>query len=164
MVAAPLLDLAEELELDLVSATMDPLPPFLDEDGEPARLWMVDGEVRTFSLTPWPVAQRPVYWNPIYPAQIMLWRSQKKNKHGFRPVIQKEAFIDGKFAPRNEWEELMTREFLLATPGGDPDAWKGSNHPDGDMWRCGDCQFLCGNWRAFKDHARYLSHHASMTL
>src|SRR4249919_158490 len=101
----------EDLELDLVTATTDPLPPEMGEDGWPERVWMVDGRAQRFSLKPWPFDERPFYWNPIYPGQEMWWRSQKKNRIGLQPVIQKERWIDGKFAPRNAWEEMMTREY-----------------------------------------------------
>jgi hypothetical protein len=162
-VAAPALLTADDLELDLVTATADPLPPTMGEDGWPERLWKVDGEVRTFSLQPWPVAERPVYWNPIYPGQEMWWRSQKKNRLGMQPVIQKERWTDGKFAPRNEWELMMTREFLASLPlCADPEDWKGITHPDGEAWRCGECKFLCGNWRAYKAHCTYLNHAPSL--
>jgi hypothetical protein len=168
MVAAPpastWVDLSpNDLGISFETVTADPLPPTMNEDGEWERYWVVDGEVRRFILTPhWPHAARPVYWNPIHPGQEMWWRSQKTNRLGYKPVIQKETWIEGKFAPRNSWEELMTREYLLTLPGGNPDKWKGSNHPDGEEWRCGDCKWLCGNWGAFKDHCKHWTHGQSV--
>jgi hypothetical protein len=141
------------------SVTSDPLPPEMGSDGYPTREWrMPDGSVKVFSLKPYD--DRPLYWNPYGFGQQMWWRSQVKNRLGFHPVIQRETWWDGKFSPRNEWEEHMTREWLNALEGGNADAWKGVTHPDGPghYWRCGTCSIITGNWRVFVAHQKKLSH------
>jgi hypothetical protein len=140
-------------------------PPEVGDDGFPIRHWKVGDEVVAFSLKPYPEQERPLYWNPIYAGQQMWWREQDVSEFGFQRVIQKEVWHDGKFYPRNAWEEHMTREFLKTLPsGGDPDSWKGVNHPDGPdhQWRC-ECSWPCGNWRAFQAHRRFLGHREAMT-
>lgn len=170
----------------LQTATGDPSPPEMGEDGYPQRIWIVDGQEVTFSLKPFADAEKPLYYNPIYPGQQMWWRSQDRNEYGFQPVIQKETWWDGKFFPRNAWEEYMTVEYLKTLTGGNvpmdakdkngrlmwrPDAngvlkhpWCGDNHPDGPghVWRC-ECSWPCGNWAAFKQHRLFLRHRESVS-
>ena len=139
------------------TASADPSPPTQGADGFPVRKWEVDGEVREFSLRPYPEDERPVYW--FYrPNMSMWWRSQDINEYGLQPVIQKEAWLFGKFAPRNDWELHMTREWLRNEKV-DPDKCVGENHPEGPGhgWRC-ECAFLCSNWYVFQQHQRSLSH------
>ncbi len=143
----------------------DPTLVETGEDGFRVRYEEVGGELVAFSLKPYPEAQRPLYWNPIYPGSEMRWRSRELNDLGFQPTIQKERWTDGKFHPRNAWEEHMTREWMKKSLTGcsNPDLWKGENHPDGPghVWRC-QCSFPCGNWQAFQAHRRYLRHQEAM--
>jgi len=141
----------------------DPTPPQTGEDGYPVRYEMVDGELTAFSLKPFPEAERPLYWNPIYPGQEMRWRSHEKNEFGFQPTIQKEQWHEGRFRPRNPWEVFKTEDFLRSLPGGRPDLWQGVNHPEGPdaEYRC-ECSFPCGNYAAFKAHLRYLRHREAL--
>ena len=136
------------------------------DDGYPVMHRTVDGERVAFSTKPFAEAARPLYWNPIYPGQEMWWRAEEPNAHGFRPVIQKEAWTDGCFRPRNPYEEHMTREWMVnALPGcSDADLWKGENHPDGPghVWRC-ECSWPCGNHKAFQAHRRHLKHQEMMS-
>lgn len=129
------------------------------EDGHEVRYEEVDGELVPFSLAPYPESARPVYWCPR-PGIEMRFRAREKNHLGFHPMIQRERWIDGRFSPRNAWEEHMTREWLKQTiTGANPDAWKGSDHPrgEGHGWRC-ECGFLCPNWAVFEQHQRLLAH------
>jgi hypothetical protein len=139
----------------------DPTAPEVGEDGYPVRYEEVDGELVAFSLKPYPEAERPLYWNPIYPGQEMFWRAREKNDHGFRPIIWRQRWTDGQFRPGNAWEEHVTREFLKTLPacGDNPDKWRGVNHPDGEdaEWRC-QCTWHTGNWTALRDHMRHLRH------
>ena len=152
-----------------------PLDEEIGEDGYPLRRWKVRDprtgteEERTFSLRPYTQEEKNqrVYWNPIYPGQTMLWRDTERNDWGVEPVIQRECWLDGAFSPRNEWEEFMTVEYVRSLPGGEPEKWKGYNHPDNEpgstthhYWRC-ECGWRCGNWQAFRAHARYLRHRES---
>ncbi len=154
-----------------VTATIDPLiadptKRHYDDEGHEIRYERVNGEWVGFSLKPYPEDQRPLYWNPIYPGGEMRWRSPHQNGMGFQPTIQKERWIDGKFEPRNAWEEHMTREWMKSSLVGcnDPDIWKGINHPEGPNgeWRC-QCSWHTGNWQAFHAHRRYLRHQESMS-
>jgi hypothetical protein len=156
----------------VITATADPTPPermTRGEDGHPVRLWEVDGELVPFSLREWPHEERPVFWNPLGPGeggQQMWVRAQVRNEIGIFPVIWKQRWIDGKFAPANEWELHVTKEWMKATMEGcgDPDAWKGYNHPDGPdhYWRC-ECGWPCGTWNAFAQHRRSTGHRESMS-
>ncbi len=141
----------------------DPTALELGEDGFRVRYEDVDGEPVAFSLKPYPETGRPLYWNPIYPGCEMRWRSRTLNDLGFQPTIQKERWTDGKFYPRNAWEEHMTREWMKVTLRGcnDPDKWKGVDHPKGGEWRC-QCTWHTGNWEAFEDHRRQLRHQQAM--
>lgn len=146
------------------SATKDPNPPGIGEDGYPYREWKVGGEVRRFSLKPYPEDERPLYWYPRGINQNMKWRSQERNQYGIQPVIQWERWIDGKFRPRNEWEEHMTRTWLSERKGGNPDRWKGINHPrPGGYWTC-ECGWSCNNWNVLEDHCRALTHQLAMSF
>ncbi len=140
--------------------------PEVGEDGYPVKYCTVQGIPMPFSTRPFAEAERPLYWNPIYPGQEMWWRAEEPNAHGFKPVVQKEAWEDGKFSPRNAYEEQMTRQWMTdSLPGcSDPDQWKGTNHPEGPghQWRC-ECSWPCGNYRAFNQHRRYLKHQESMS-
>lgn len=146
------------------SATAAPEEPSLTgEDGYPVRFWDVDGQAVAFSLRPYTPAERTVYWNPQGPGAPMWWRSQAVNDYGLRPIIQREIWHDGKFSPRNAWEEYMTQAWLRELPGGNPEKWRGYNHPENEpgepphQWRC-ECSWLCGNWQAFKQHQLQLRH------
>jgi hypothetical protein len=147
---------------------VEQVAPELGEDGWPLKRWQVGSEEQVFSLRPYREDEKIVYWNPIYIGQTMLWRAQEINEFGVQPVIQREAWVDGKFAPRNDWERQMTEEYLLTLPGGDPVAWRGYNHPDNEpgkpphQWRC-ECAWLCGCWKAFRAHQQYLKHRESMS-
>jgi hypothetical protein len=138
--------------------------PEIGEDGFPVKRWLVNGVEQVFSLRPYREEEKVVYWNPIYPGQTMLWRAPYVNEFGIQPVIQREAWVDGRFAPRNDWERFMTEEYLKTLPGGRPDQWQGYNHPDNEpgelpnLWRCGDCAWVCGNSKAFRAHQQYLRH------
>src|SRR5262245_190535 len=93
----------------LVSATTVEPEVVITEDGRKVRTWeLPDGSVVELSLEEIPLAARTTYWNPIFPGQEMWWRSQEQNQWGIQPVMQKEKWIDGKYLPRNEWEEHMT--------------------------------------------------------
>ncbi len=144
----------------------DPTPKLLGEDGYPMREEEVDGELVAFSLKPYPEHERPLYWNPIWPGQEMRWKSRMLNEFGFQPTIQKEQWTDGRFRPRNAWEEHMTRAWMKTSlPGcSDPDLWKGVSHPDGEgaEWRC-HCTWHTGNWKAFQAHRQYLRHQEAMS-
>lgn len=141
--------------------------PEMGEDGFPVKRWLVRGEERVFSLRPYREEEKTVYWNPHYPGQTMLWRAPELNEFGIQPVIQREAWVDGKFAPRNDWERYMTEEYLRTLEGGDPDRWQGYNHPDNEPgepphhWRC-ECGWLCGNSKAFRAHQQKLRHREAM--
>ncbi len=141
----------------LTTATADPAPPGVGEDGYLSRVWEVDGKDVMFSLNPFPAAERPVYWYTGVGAR-MWWRSQRINEYGVQPVIQKEAYVDGSFAPRNPWEEHMTREFLRENHV-DPDKSRDERHPEGPghVWRC-ECAFICPSWHVFDAHQRKLGH------
>ena len=155
---------------------VEAVAPELGEDGFPVKRWWVDGEERVFSLRPYRENEKTVYWNPIYIGQTMLWRAQEINEFGVQPVIQRETWVDGKFAPRNDWELHMTEEYIKTLPGGDPVAWRGYNHPDNDFppgmnvpvgetahhWRC-ECAWPCGCWKAFRAHQQYLKHRESVS-
>ncbi len=148
----------------LITATAAPAEEAITgDDGYPVRMWNVNGEDVAFSLRPYTEAERKTYWNPQGNGAPMWWRSQEINDSGFQPIIQREVWIDGKFSPRNDWEEHMTREWLLTIPGGNPDKWVGYNHPDNEpgqpphQWRC-SCGWLCGNWQAFKQHQQQQRH------
>jgi hypothetical protein len=159
------------------TASADPAARQVGEDGYETRQVMVNGELVSLSLKPYPdgldangdyhpeADQRPLYWNPIYPGGEMRWRSPFLNDLGFQPTIQKERWLDGQFRPRNEYEEHMTREWMMKSLTGcnDPDKWKGVNHPEeGGEWRC-QCSWHTGNWQAFHAHRRYLRHQESMS-
>jgi hypothetical protein len=143
--------------------------PELGEDGFPVKHWIVTDpetgreEERVFSLRPYTESEKTVYWNPIYIGQTMLWRAQEKNDWGVQPVIQRETWVEGKFAPRNDWERYMTEEYLRTLPGGNPAKWQGYVHPDNEpgqpphVFRC-SCGWPCGNWVAFRAHQKYLTH------
>jgi hypothetical protein len=150
---------------DLHTASADPSPPRKGKDGTMVRVWIVDGAPVEFSLEPIPVAERNVYWYPK-PGALMWWRAQEKTAHGNQPIIQKEVWLDGKFSPRNAWEEHMTREWLRhPSRHMDPDKIKGDNHPEGPghVFRCGTCKWPCGNWHAFKLHQLPSTGHTGMT-
>lgn len=145
---------------EIVSATADPAPPKPGKDGTLVRVWLVDGEEVEFSLAEIPVAKRETYWYGR-PGQQMWWRAQVRNAHGLQPVIQKEAWIDGRFTPRNAWEVHMTREWLSHPERNiDPDKAKGENHPEGPghAFRCDTCGWPCPNWYIFRQHQRALNH------
>lgn len=149
----------------MTTATLDrpkapspqPPAPSPEDDGYPVRL--IAGV--PYSTKPYAEDARPLYWNPLYPGCEMSWRSETKNERGFHPIIQKEAWTDGQFRPRNDWEREMTRNWMRQTLEGcnDPDAWSGVNHPEGPdaEWRC-ECTWHCGNYRAFSAHLRHLYH------
>lgn len=142
----------------------DPTERQFDEDGYEVRYEYVEGELQPFSLKPYPEAERPLYWNPIYPGQEMRWKARHLTEEGLQPTIQRERWTDGKYYPRNAWEEHMTRESMKKLPGGgNPDKWRGVNHPNGPdaFWRC-QCTWPCGNFQAFEDHRRYLKHQMAM--
>lgn len=140
----------------------DPTVLEIGEDGFPIRYEEVDGELVGFSLKPFPEAERPLYWN-IYPNQEMRWRSREKNQFGWQPTIQKEVWLEGKFSPRNPWEEHMTRQWMRRVLPGctNPDEWKGIDHPKKGVWRC-HCSWACGNYTVFEQHQRSLSHTRGM--
>lgn len=148
---------AERSGRKLETATADPAPPTTGEDGTPVRVWEVNGEEIAFSLTPYAAEERPTYWFTGSGA-VMWWRAQRINDYGVQPVIQKEAFIDGSFSPRNAWEEHMTREFLRENHV-DPDKSRDERHPEGagTFWRC-ECAFRCPSWHVFSAHQRKLGH------
>ena len=150
--------IVEQTEREMETATADPSPPTRGKDGGLVRLWKVNGETVEFSLAPFPPDDRPVYWFTGMGAQ-MWWRSQTINSFGVQPVIQKEAFVDGSFAPRNPWEEHMTREFLRSQ-NVDPDKSRDQRHPEGPghFWRCGECMFRCPSFHVMDAHMRKLSH------
>lgn len=147
----------------LTTATADPAPPGVGEDGFPERVWEVDGEDVTFSLKPYPLAERPVYWYTGLGA-LMWWRSQRQNEHGLQPVIQKECFVDGSFAPRNAWEEHMTRAFLRQKHV-DPDKSRDERHPEGadHAWRCATCMFRCPSHHVMKAHQLKATHNGMLS-
>lgn len=138
------------------------------EDGYPVRRWTVDGEAVAFSLRPFEPHERTVYWNPQGAGAPMWWRSQEMNEERHKPIIQRESWIDGKFSPRNAWEEHMTVEWLRSLTGGNPEKWRGYNHPDNEPGqpphhlRC-QCSWLCGNWQAFKQHQAQTGHTGSIS-
>lgn len=158
------------------TVTADPTERQFDEEGFEIRYERLGEDLVAFSLKPFPDGvdasgvyhaerdERPLYWNPIYPGGQMRWKSRFLNDHGFQPTIQKERWIDGQFRPRNPWEEHMTREWMKRSlpGGGNPDLWKGNDHPQGEEWRC-QCSWHTGNWRAFQAHRRYLRHQESMS-
>jgi hypothetical protein len=161
-------------EAPLVDATMVE-PEVVLTDAGPVRPWKVkqpDGswELVEFSLREIPPEERTVYWHPYGSGALMFFKAQQQNDRGHTPILQKEIWIDGKFAPRNEWEEHMTIEFLKTINGGaDYARWTGYNHPDNEpgepphQWRCGTCSWLCGNWRAFSVHQSHLGHSGQRT-
>lgn len=135
--------------------------PAVGEDGYPVRL--INGV--PYSTKPYPEDERPLYWNPLFPGQEMRWHDEeKRNVYGFPLIIQKEAWTDGKFRPRNDWEREMTRQWMMRSLDGcnDPDKWLGVDHPAGAgaEWRC-ECTWPCGNYHAFDAHLRYLKHKES---
>ena len=154
----------------------DPTERQFDEEGYEVRFERVGDDLVAFSLKPYadgadangvyhPEAdQRPLYWNPIYPGGEMRFKSRVVNDRGIRPTIQKERWIDGKFRPRNDWENHMTREWMKRSLNGcnNPDIWKGVNHPSGGEWTC-QCTWHCGNWQALEAHCRYLRHTVNMS-
>lgn len=155
---------AERTRREISSATTFPREEITTgEDGFPVKMWEVDGVPMAFSLRPFELHERKVYWNPQGSGAPMWWRAQERNQWGLQPIIQREIWIDGKFSPRNAWEEHMTRTWLLAIPGGNPDKWVGYDHPENQPgqpphhWRC-ECSWLCGNWSAFKQHQAQLCH------
>lgn len=153
---------AERTETDrkLETATADPSPPTRGEDGDPVRLWDVDGEEREFSLTPYPEDQRPRYWYTGIGANLRV-KAQRINRFGIQPVVFNERFVDGSFSPRNAWEEHVTREFLRDNHI-DPDRSRDERHPEGPegRWRCGEgfCNFACPSWHVFDSHQKRLRH------
>lgn len=134
------------------------------EDGYEVRYEEVDGELVPFSLAPYPLSERPVYYIP-HNDMGMRFRARLKNEAGFQPTIQKERWLGGAFSPRNAWEEHMTRRWMRRNVVGcaDPDKWKGGDHPKGEGhgWRCG-CGFFCPNWDVFEQHQRFYSDHNTM--
>ncbi len=147
----------------LTTATADPAPPGVGEDGYLVRRWDVDGEEVAFSLKPFAAAERHTYWYTGVGA-AMWWRSQRINDFGVQPVIQKEAWVDGSFSPRNPWEEHMTRAFLRENHI-DPDKSRDERHPEGKSWICGEgfCNFACPSWHVFTAHQRKLGHKSIRT-
>lgn len=138
------------------------------EDGYPVRHELVDGERVPFSLKPYPADERPLYWNSGGTGeQPLLLRSSLPDERGRRPIVQREAWSDGKYRPRNAWEEHLTRVWMTRNIAGcaNPDEWKGNDHPKGPgyAWRCANCGWQCGNIHAFEQHQLSLGHHRGMT-
>jgi hypothetical protein len=144
----------------LETATADPAPPTRGADGDPVRLWDVDGETREFSLKPYPESERPRYWYTGTGAKLRI-KAQRINDFGIQPVVLNDCFVDGSFRPRNAWEEHVTRAFLRRKHI-DPDKSRDERHPAGPdaMWRCGEpgCNFVCPSWHVFQAHQRTLIH------
>ncbi len=150
----------EKTERPLETATADPAPPGMGEDGYPVRMWTVDGETVAFSLKPYTDAERPRYWYTGVGARLRV-KAQGQNEWGVQPVVLNDRFVDGSFSPRNAWEEQVTREFLRRNHI-DPDRSRDERHPDGPtaMYRCaqGFCNFACPSWHVFKAHQKALGH------
>ena len=135
----------------------------MGEDGYPVRYELVNGELTPFSLKPYPVNERPLYWSFGGTGTQPLWlRSTAPNERGEHPIVQREAWQDSKYWPRNAWEEHVARAWLGRQIGGTPnlDEWRGVDHPRGPgyEWKCGTCSWRCGNTAAFEQHQRALSH------
>lgn len=145
---------ATRAERELTTANADPAPPTRGADGEPVRMWKVDGVETAFSLTPFLPDEQPRYWF-IGVGALLRVKAQTINEYGVQPTILNEVFVDGSYAPRNAWEEHVVRDFLRLNHV-DPDRSRDERHPDGPgaMWRCGEgmCNFACPGWHVFKAH------------
>ena len=137
--------------------TADPSPPTSGKDGKRVRRWRVDGEIREFSLEPYPPATRPVYWYTGTGARLTV-KSQEPNAHGIYPMILNDVFVDGSFSPRNEWENQAVREFLVRKHI-NPDKSRDERHPEGPghFWRC-MCGFRCPSYHVMDAHQRARGH------
>lgn len=137
----------------------------MGEDGFPVKYWQVDGETVAFSLRPYEDHERKRYWNPLGPNLHMAWRAQERNHDGRQVAIQREAWVDGSFTPRNAWEEHMTLDWLAKTfadaGGSAGPTWHGFDHPDNkDLapgqqprhWVCGTCGYAVGPYAVLKQH------------